>query len=200
VISSELVVPLTCALTIKYVASNGKVRKATINQKALVAAISFDFDENFSGDQIVFWYGNHDYWLMSKNDVLEEDLSEDGVIVTDYTTDSSDTVDGSNGRFTDRETGTFDFEFYSDEEQDQDLGDDPNILDNDLEFIDDSVAFTATETAGPIKNGEQSVTITEKDGLSAIGHDFTVVDDDFLPIFGPMTQNGSGRVPTEDVP
>jgi hypothetical protein len=198
VIDGFLVIPLNPQLIIKYTDGNGKVQRATINTKALVAAISLDFGENFSGDRIVYWYEDGDFHLMDKqnnlvNDVNDEDLSEDGVIVADVTRDSSSTHDGSNGRFTYVETGTDDFEFYSD-------GDQVTLGNDTLEFIDDTVPYTYTETAGPIKNGEQQVNITEKADLGATGHDFTVVDIDPLPIFGSATQNGGGKVPTANVP
>ena len=197
VIDGNLVAPLNAQLIMKYTDANGKVQRATINTKVLVAAISFDFGVNYSGDQIVYWYGDQDYHLMDRNgvlinDVSDEDLTEDGVIVYNYTVDSTSTKNGSNGKFTTVNTGTFDFEFYSDGDND--------VVDDELAFVDDSAAFTATETASSIKGGFQSVSITEKTGVTAVGHDFTVDAHANLPVFGLMTQNTSGKVLVANVP
>jgi hypothetical protein len=186
VIEGSLVIPFDASLIIKYVDGSGKVRKATLNQKAFVAAISEDFDENFSGDQIVYYMGDDDFFLMDKNKVLEENLSEDGVIFIDHTEDSEDTVDGSNGSFHHKETGTADVGFFSDGEEDS--------VDSTLSFEDDSAAYTYTISGGPIKNDEQTITVTEKDGIDAIGHDFDVIDDEDLPIFGSNSESTSGKI------
>jgi hypothetical protein len=199
VIDNELVIPLNAQLIIKY-SVNGKAKRASITSKSLVTAIGEDFNENLSGDQIVFYYGDGDYHLMDKHNTLGEDLTEDGVIIAEYNQLSTSSNDGNNGKFKDVETGTVDFEFYSDGVTPADVADDEGTLDdNTLEFADTSVPYTFTETGGAFKNNNaQQVTITEKDSIGATGHDFDVVDLDDQIIFGMMTQNGSGK--TTDTP
>jgi hypothetical protein len=210
VINNTVVTVLKAQLIIKWTDANGKIKKATITSKDLVKAISEDFGVNYSGDQIVFSDWDGDYHLMDKNkvfvyDVNGEDLGENGVIFTDYTSLSSSHNGGNNGRYKDVETGTLDFEFYSDG--------DPMTLDNNtLEFIDGNAPYTLTQTGAAIrKNTNQKLTVTEKDEIGGAGHDFDVVDeadtdvegdttpsDDDLPIFGPMTQDGSGTINNAD--
>ena len=186
VIAGSLVVPWDQSLIIKWTDSNGKLHRGRITSKDLVAAISEDFNVNFSGDQIVYYFGDGDIHLMDKSKSLVENLTVDGVIFIDHTTDSQSTVDGSNGKFKHVETGTADFEFYSDGGADS--------PDSTLSFVDDTAAYTYTITGGPIKNGEQKVTATEKDGIDATGHDFDVINDDNLPIFGSNNESASGKV------
>jgi hypothetical protein len=220
VINNYVTRVLKAQLIIKWTDSNGKIKKATITSKDLVKAISEDFGVNYSGDQIVYSDWDGDYHLMDKNkvfvyDVNGDDLGEDGVIVADYTPLSSSHNDGNNGRYKDVETGTLDFEFYSDGVTEADvLNDDTLSLDdNTLEFIDGNAPYTLTQTGAAIrKNTNQKLTFTEKEEIGGVGHDFDVVDeadpsgdddaeppsDDDLPIFGPMTQDGSGTINNAD--
>jgi hypothetical protein len=223
VINGELVTVLNAQLLIKWTDGNGKIKKARIISKDLVNAISEDFDENFSGDQIVNVAANNimcaavadavadadvanvadekgDYWLMDKDgnlvtDANDENLTEDGVIVAQYDDLSDGENTGNNGKFKYVETGILDFEFYSDGDLGGQQSGVSDNADSTLAFIDDSVSYTFTETAGPFKNNDlQQVTMTEKDGVSAVGHDFDVIDIDNLPVFGMMTQDGSGKI------
>jgi hypothetical protein len=196
--SDDFETTLNAQLIIKWSDSNGKAQKARITSKDLVNAISDDFDEDYSGDQIVYDYEDGDYWLVNKHGAFELDLSDvdeedDYVILTDYDVLSSSEKDGKNGAYKYTSTGTLDFEFYS-------FGDSDNIYDNELEFIDDEVSFTYSENAGAIKKGLQEVSVTEKDGLNGDGHDYDVVDFDDLPVFGMMTQNGSGKTDYFEAP
>jgi hypothetical protein len=215
VIDNEVVTVLNAQLIIKWTDSDGKIKKARITSKEMVNAISEDFDENFSGDQIVNVAGNDvmcstvadvteaadvaaekgDYWLMDKHGNLVENLTEDEVIVANYDDLSDSDNEGNNGKFKYVETGVFDFEFYSDGDF-IDVGPGTsNSADSTLTFVDDSAPYTFIEIGSGIKNnGRQKLTITEKDAIGAVGHDFDVVDLDDQIIFGMMTQNGSGTV------
>jgi hypothetical protein len=183
-------------LIIKWSDSNGKAQKARITTKDLVTAISEDFDENYSGDKIIYDYYDADefdegYWLVDKHnnfvlDLSDYDEEDDYILLADYDQLSSSEKDGKNDSYKYTETGVADFEFYSD-------GDDGDVSDNTLAFVDDEVSYTYSENVGPLKKGLQQVSITEKDGLNGDGVDYDVVDFDDLPIFGIITQNGSGK-------
>jgi hypothetical protein len=195
VIDNNLVIPLKAQLIIKWTDSNGKIKMARISSKDMVDAISEDFGVNFSGDQIVYWLETGEYYLMDKNDVLVENLSADQVIIAISTIDSENNNDGNNGKFKDVEIGTIDLEFYSD----GDLGGvavvgTSNSADSTLWFNDDIAPFTFTETGSVFKNGKQTITWTGKVGVGAVGHDFDVIADDNLPVFGTLNSSGSGKV------
>jgi hypothetical protein len=190
VIDNNVITVLKAQLTIKWTDGNGNIQKARISSKDMVDAISGDFVADFSGDLIVFDPGSDDYWLMDRNDVLEEDLSLDQVILADYNSLSSNQKNGSNFQYKRSDTGTIDFEFYSDGGFDS--------PDSTLSFTDAAVPYTYTETgSGKNNSGNQTITINEKDRVGADGHDFDVVELNDLPINGTMTQTGHGMVNTD---
>jgi hypothetical protein len=198
VIDDEVATVLNAQLTVKFTEDNGKVKSATITSKDLVNAIGNDFDEDFSGDEIIAFdrsddpddAGSYDYELVDKHGDDVEDLTDDGVIENEYTTLTDSLHEGHDSeKYV--ETGVLSFGFFSDE-------DDIELDDNDLAFEQDSVPYTYTETGSIVAhNGDkEAITVTEKDGISTDGFDFEVFDndDDPLPIFGVITQNGSGTV------
>jgi len=192
VIDDEVVPVLDAALIVKVTESNGKAKDISITSKDLVTAIGDDQDEDFSGDEIVLFEG--DYELVDKHGDEEEDLSEEGVISYDHTELTESEHDGKDSE-TSSQTGVASFTFASNAEDDGLT--DP--FDNEIYASQDDVPYSSTATERAItRNGDKfTVTITETGGVATEGVDSNVEEDEFLPVFGTITQDGSG---TEVIP
>jgi hypothetical protein len=199
VIDDEVATVLDASLVVKVTESNGKIKSATITSKDLVNAISDDQDVDFSGDEIIAIDRSddpddaveYDYELVNKHGDEDEDLSEDDVIFNEYDELSESEHESKNTEIV-TETGVLEFEFFSN-------GDDLGFLDeedNELAFTQDDVPFTWTLTGEEVSHhsDKAAFTVTEKDGIDTEGIDEAIDGDDFLPIAGVITQDGSGTL------
>jgi hypothetical protein len=209
VIDDQVATVVNAQLIIKFTTGDGKIKKASITSKDLINAIGEDNDLVVKGDQIVTLDRSSDapedqgdFWLMDKHGNLisvqddDDSLTDDGIIIANYDDLSDSDNEGNNGKFKFVETGVLDFEFYSDGVTPTDVEDDEGSLDdNTLEFASEGPYSYSETGTGVNHNNKEKITVTEKDSISATGHDFDVLDsDDDEIIFGMMTQDGSGTI------
>jgi hypothetical protein len=192
VIDDEVAPVLDVQLTVKFTEDNGKTKSVSITSKDLLIAIGEDFEGDsdfYKGDEIAL-VDDADYWILDKHGDELVDLSDDDVISYDHTelTESEKETDDS---FKESQTGVASFTFASN-------GDTGDELDNEIYCSQDDVpyAYTVTETAINHHSDKFTETVTEKGGIATEGFDFDVFDNDDvpLPIFGTVTQDGSGTI------
>ncbi|HEU6447962.1 MAG TPA: hypothetical protein VFV23_05955 [Verrucomicrobiae bacterium] len=185
VIDNELADAVNVKLTMTYTGNNGKIKKMRVTSKDLVNAIANDWQENYSGDRIIYYYGNDDFWLVDKHNNLILDLTETEVLYTDYSDTSYWEKDGKNGSYTFRNVGIdweFEFTSYGNENWDS----------STLALYDYNLPYFESGFGTPIFNGRQFQSDSTKESFAGYGHNYDVSKDDYLPCVGTVTEIGSG--------
>lgn len=172
VIENTIFAPINIKLTAYYVASNGKIKAATLVSKDILKLLNYP-----KGDQLAVATGesvdfdNGDVCIIDKN-TLVEDLTADGYMVANLNSlvDSESSKD--NGSFRDSSAGSFVLDFYSDAGNDLDGG-----LDSDYWF-QLTGAYTSKASGSAIRSGKQSVSVSFS--AKADGQGFDIDLDDWV--------------------
>jgi hypothetical protein len=188
VIENTIFAPINIKLTVYYVASNGKIKAATLISKDVLKLLNYP-----KGDQLALAtsdgadFDNGDVCIINK-DTLVDDLTADGYMVANLNSlvDSNSSKD--NGSFRDSSAGSFAFDFYSDAGDDLDDG-----LDSDYWF-ELTGAYTSKASGSAIRSGKQSVSVSFSGKADGQGFDVDLDDSGDLPIIGSSWASGSGKV------